>query len=271
MNDAITDDLRLAHMLADAADAASMDRFRTSDLHCELKADQTLVTDADLAVEAAVRSMLGRVRQRDAILGEEQGESGYGPRRWVIDPIDGTANYARGVSVWATLIALEIDEQPVLGVVSAPALGRRWWASQEGGAWTGRTLMHGSPLQVSDVATIEHAFLTYSDIDAWVASGHGQEFVDLLRMVERSRGFGDFWNYMLVAEGGVDIAAEPKLARHDMSACAIIVTEAGGQFTNLDGDEGPVGPGALASNGLLHEALQRQLSGIDDPGPAAPL
>jgi histidinol-phosphatase len=255
----LTDDLRLAHLLADDADSITMSRFKALDLHVTAKPDLTPVSDADTAVEEALRRTLSRARPRDAVQGEEMPDTGWGPRRWVIDPIDGTANFIRGVPVWGTLIALLIHDEVAVGVVSAPALGRRWWASLGGGAYAGKSLMSAAPCRVSDVARIEDASLSYASISAWVEAGQGQEFVDLLRSCWRTRAFGDFWSYMLLAEGGVDIACEPELALHDMAACAIVVTEAGGRFTDLDGRPGPLGAGAYATNGRLHDAVLTQL------------
>ncbi|MGO1974212.1 MAG: inositol monophosphatase family protein [Propionibacteriaceae bacterium] len=260
----LTDDLRLAHLLADDADSLTMNRFKALDLHVTSKPDLSPVTDADTAVEEAVRRTLGRVRPRDAVHGEEMDDTGWGPRRWVVDPIDGTKNYVRGVPVWATLIALMVDDQVAVGVVSAPALGRRWWASLGGGAYAGKSLMQAGECHVSDVETIEDASLSYSSIGGWVDSGHGQPFVDLMRSTWRTRAYGDFWSYMLLAEGSVDIAAEPDLALHDMAACSIVVTEAGGRFTNVAGDSGPTGPGAVATNGRLHDSVLARLNGTED-------
>ena len=256
----LTDDLRLAHLLADDADSITMSRFKALDLHVTSKPDLTPVTDADTAVEEAIRRTLGRARPRDAVQGEELEDTGWGPRRWVIDPIDGTKNFVRGVPVWATLISLLINDQVVLGVVSAPALSRRWWASVGGGAYAGKSLMSASEIHVSDVAQIEDASLSYASISPWVEAGQGQQFVDLLRACWRTRAYGDFWSYMLLAEGGVDIACEPELALHDMAACSVIVTEAGGRFTDLEGRPGPLGTGAYATNGRLHDAVLAQLS-----------
>ena len=149
----LTDDLRLAHLLADDADSITMSRFKSLDLHVTAKPDLTPVSDADTAAEQAIRRTLSRARPRDAVHGEEMGDTGWGPRRWVVDPIDGTKNFVRGVPVWATLIALMIGDQPVVGVVSAPALGRRWWASLGGGAYAGKSLMSASQIRVSNVAT----------------------------------------------------------------------------------------------------------------------
>jgi len=255
MADNLIDDLRLAHMLADAADSITIERFRARDLDVSLKPDRTEVSDADKGVEDAVRRTLSTARPRDAFHGEESGDSGWGPRRWVVDPIDGTANYVRGVPVWATLIALMIEDKPVVSVVSAPALSRRWWAHEDGGAYTGKGLLSGRKMSVSSVRWVSDAFMSYSSLNGWVQSGRGRQFGDLLRSAHRTRAFGDFWSYMLVAEGAVDIACEPELALHDMAALVPIVTEAGGKFTSIDGDPGPMGPGALATNGVLHEEV----------------
>lgn len=256
----LTDDLRLAHLLADDADSITTNRFKALDLHVVSKPDLTPVTDADTAVEEALRRTLSRARPRDAVHGEELPDTGWGPRRWVIDPIDGTKNFVRGVPVWATLIALMINDEVAVGVVSAPALGRRWWASLGGGAYAGKSLMSATPCRVSDVATIEDSSLSYSSVSGWVESGRGQPFVDLMRSCWRTRAFGDFWSYMLLAEGAVDIACEPELALHDMAACSIVVTEAGGQFSDLTGVPGPRGGNAVATNGRLHQAVLEQLA-----------
>jgi histidinol-phosphatase len=256
----LTDDLRLAHLLADDADSITMSRFKALDLHVTAKPDLTPVSDADTAVEEAIRRTLSRARPRDAVHGEEMADTGWGPRRWVVDPIDGTKNFVRGVPVWATLIALMINDEVVVGVVSAPALSRRWWATKGSGAYVGKSLMSATECHVSDVATVEDASLSYAEISEWVDAGRGQEFVDLLRSVWRTRAYGDFWSYMLVAEGGVDIACEPELSLHDMAACSIVVTEAGGTFTDLEGTPGPLGAGACATNGRLHETVLAQLT-----------
>ena len=248
-----TDDLRLAHVLADDADSITMDRFKALDLHVMSKPDLSPVTDADQAVEDGIRRTLSRVRSRDAVLGEEQGSSGHSQRRWIVDPIDGTKNYVRGVPVWATLIALSIDDEIVLGVVSAPQLQRRWWASKGNGAFTGRSLLKAVQCQVSDVRRLEDASLSYSSLSGWDDRGRLDDFLSLSRRCWRTRAYGDFWSYMLLAEGTVDIAAEPELELYDMAALDVIVREAGGRFTSLDGTDGPFGGNALATNGHLHE------------------
>ena len=249
-----TDDLRLAHVLADDADSLSMARFKALDLHVMSKPDLTPVTDADRAVEEGIRRTLSRARSRDAVLGEEHGSSGHSQRRWIVDPIDGTKNFVRGVPVWATLIALAVDDEVVLGVVSAPALQRRWWASKGHGAWTGRSLMKATKCEVSDVRRLEDSSLSYSSLSGWDERDRLSDFVSLSRRCWRTRAYGDFWSYMLVAEGAVDLAAEPELELYDMAALDVIVREAGGRFTSLDGTEGPYGGNAIASNGHLHDA-----------------
>ncbi|MDR1851802.1 MAG: histidinol phosphatase [Propionibacteriaceae bacterium] len=256
----LVDDLRLAHVLADQADKISMARYRAQDLKIDRKPDFTPVSDADLAVEDQIRTTLARSRPRDAVHGEEREDTGYGERVWVIDPIDGTSNYVRGVPVWATLVALMENDQPVVGMVSAPALGRRWWASRGAGAFVGRSIVASQPCHVSKVRSLDDAYLSYSEVAEWVDAGLGQQFANLMATCWRSRGFGDFWNYMLVAEGAVDLAGEPELELHDMAACAIIVQEAGGMFTSIDGKPGVSGPGGLASNGLLHNQALAMLS-----------
>lgn len=254
------DDLRLAHLLADNADSISEARFKAQDLQVSAKPDRSAVTDADQAIEAAIRKTLASARPRDAVHGEEMADTGSSNRRWVIDPIDGTANFVRGVPVWATLIALMEDDIVRVGLVSAPLLGRRWWASEGDGAWTGRNLFRAARLAVSKVNRVEDAFVSYSSLNGWVNSGRGQGFVDLLRDAGRTRAFGDFWSYMMVAEGAVDVACEPELELYDMAALDVIVREAGGRFTDLDGNAGPFGGNAVCTNGLLHDEILQRLN-----------
>jgi histidinol-phosphatase len=259
-----TDDLRLAHVLADDADSITTSRFRALDLHVMSKPDLTPVTDADQAVEESIRRTLSRVRSRDAITGEEQGSSGHSQRRWIVDPIDGTKNFVRGVPVWATLVALAVDDEVVLSVVSAPQLQRRWWASAGNGAWTGRSLLKATRCTVSDVRRLEDASLSYSSLHGWEERDRLEDFISLMRRCWRTRAYGDFWSYMLVAEGAVDIATEPELQVYDMAALDVIVREAGGSFTSLDGTEGPFGGNALATNGHLHDAVLSFLGSLPD-------
>jgi len=268
MASSFTDDLRLAHVLADDADSLTMSRFKALDLHVTTKPDLTPVSDADLAVEDVIRRTLGRARPRDAVQGEEQGSTGWGPRRWVVDPIDGTSNFVRGVPVWGTLIALVVEDEVVVGCVSAPALGRRWWASKGFGSWTGRSLMSAKPCRVSDVDELSDASFAYSSLSGWEAVDRLAAFVAFTRRCWRTRAYGDFWSYMLVAEGAVDIAAEPELALHDMAALDIVVREAGGRFTGLDGVPGPFGGNAIATNGRLHETALAFLGHVADDVPS---
>ena len=247
-------DLDLAHSLADIADRISLSRFRARDLQVDTKPDLTPVSDADRAVEQALRSELAATRPGDAVCGEEFGLSGDSPRQWVIDPIDGTKNYVRGVPVWATLIALLDDGNPVVGMVSAPALGRRWWAARGDGAWGSTIDGDVRRLQVSGVRTIADASLSYSSLGGWGGPTGRAAILTLIDEVWRSRAFGDFWSYMLVAEGAVDLAAEPELSLWDMAALAPIVVEAGGRFTGLNGRDGVHEGSAIASNGVLHSA-----------------
>jgi len=259
-----TDDLRLAHLLADDADSISADRFKALDLHVMTKPDLTPVSDADRAVEESIRRTLSRARSRDAITAEEEGSSGTAARRWIVDPIDGTKNFVRGVPVWATLISLAVEDEVVMSVVSAPLLGRRWWASKDQGSWTGKSLMKATRNQVSDVRRLEDASLAYASLDGWEERGRLDDFMALMRRCWRTRGYGDFWSYMLLAEGAVDIAAEPELEVYDMAALVPIVNEAGGVFTSLDGEDGPWGGNALATNGHLHDAALSFLGSVPD-------
>jgi histidinol-phosphatase len=258
------DDLALAHVLADTADSISMARFRALDLRVRAKPDMTPVSDADTAVEKALRATLARTRPRDGVLGEEYGvreaAAGAGTRQWVIDPIDGTKNFIRGVPIWATLIALMNGDEPVVGLVSAPALGRRWWAATGHGAYAGRHPATASPLRVSGVRRLGDASFCFSDLSGWEESGRLEAMLDLMRQTWRTRAYGDFYGYMLVAEGAVDVMVEPELSLWDLAALIPIVTEAGGTFTDLAGRRGPGGGSAVASNGPLHEDLLARLT-----------
>jgi len=255
------EDLALAHRMADAADAITLTRYLALDLTVTTKPDNTPVTDADKSAEDALRALLRAHRPADGIVGEEFGTEGVErDRYWVIDPIDGTKNFLRGVPTWATLIGLiERDsagaEKVVVGVVSAPALFRRWYAYEGGGAFVivnKESGASGSPrrLSVSEVSRIEDASISYSDFVGW--GDRLPAFRALLEKAWRTRAHGDFWSHMLVAEGAVDIAVEPSLALWDMAALDIIVREAGGTFTNLDGVPGSHGGNAISSNGALH-------------------
>lgn len=249
-------DLELALRLADVADRISLDRFLAADLRVDSKPDLTPVSDADLAVERALRAELADARPDDSVLGEEFGDTLPGAsRQWVIDPIDGTKNFVRGVPIWATLIALVDRGEIVVGVVSAPALARRWWAALGSGAFTRFAGGAARRLQVSGVGSVQDAALGYTDLPEWDAAGRGAGFAQLQRQCWRSRGFGDFYPYVLVAEGALDIAAEPELSLWDVAALVPIVTEAGGRITGIDGRRADVTVrSALATNGPLHPA-----------------
>ncbi|MFB1296524.1 histidinol-phosphatase [Mycobacterium sp. pW049] len=247
-------DLDLALRLADDADALTMQRFGAVDLRVETKPDMTPATDADLDTEKLLRAGLGRHRPDDSVFGEEfGGTKEFTGRQWVVDPIDGTKNFVRGVPVWSTLIALLADGVPVVGVVSAPALGRRWWAAEGQGAFTsfgGATRR----ISVSGVGDLDSASLSFSDLTTgW--DDLRPRFVELLDSVWRVRGYGDFWSYCLVAEGAVDAAVEPEVKLWDLAPLDILVREAGGRFTDLAGKPGPHGGSAVATNGLLHDTV----------------
>jgi histidinol-phosphatase len=244
-------DLSLALSLADAADEITMKSLRRATLSVRIKEDRSPVSEADEAVETMIRERLGQERPSDAIVGEEFGTSGTSGRQWVIDPIDGTMNYVRGVPVFATLIALEIDRKLQVGVVSAPAMNRRWWAARGDGAFC-----NGNPLKISDVRSIKKAFVGYSSIRDFKPH---DGLLRLLYACERSRGFGDFWMHMLVAEGALDAAMEPRVAHWDMAAVQIVVEEAGGRFTNFEGEARPDGGSAVSTNGVLHDKVLRYL------------
>jgi histidinol phosphatase-like enzyme (inositol monophosphatase family) len=237
-----------------------MRRFRALDLSVQSKPDLSPVTDADLATEESLRNVLRRARPRDAMLGEEYGRSGVGQRCWVVDPIDGTANFVRGVPVWATLIGLMADGDAVVGVVSAPALGRRWWGARDGGAWTGRSLTKASACRVSEVTRLQEASLSYSDLASWEQAGKLDQFIRLARSVWRTRAYGDFWSHVLVAEGAVDISAESEVSLWDLAAVQVIVQEAGGMFSDLAGNMTPDGGSVLCTNGQLHDDALHMLT-----------
>ncbi|MGU3431474.1 histidinol-phosphatase [Actinomycetes bacterium M1A6_2h] len=253
-------DLELALRMADTADAITRDRFRAVDLRVDDKPDLTPVSDADLAVESAVRELLAAERPDDAVLGEEfGGDASFEGRQWVVDPIDGTKNFVRAVPIWATLVALLEDGVPVVGVVSAPALNRRWWASAGGGAFGSHNGETPRRLRVSEVGDIGSASLSFASLSGWRELGLREKFVDLTDAVWRVRGYGDFFSYCLLSEGGLDIATEPEVSLWDLAPLDILVREAGGRFTSLNGADGPHGGSAVATNGLLHDEILARL------------
>lgn len=249
----ITADLALALTLADAADAVSLSRFRALDLQVESKPDLTPVSDADREVEQVLRGALAIERPTDSVLGEEFGTVGTSSRRWVIDPIDGTKAFVRGVPVWATLIALMDGDAVIVGVASAPALGRRWWAAQGMGAFTRDVDGSERQLTVSKVSKLSDAWLSYSTGRSWAEFNLQTGFDALTHSVWHTRAYGDFWSHLMVAEGAIDLAAEPVVEIYDVAAIDIIVREAGGTFTGTDGQPGPQRRSVLTSNGLLHQ------------------
>jgi len=261
-------ELEFALTLADIADEISLARYRALDLVITTKPDNSPVTDADKAVERAIIDAIASQYPSDGVVGEEFGSNGSKDRYWVIDPIDGTKNFVRGVPTWATLIALVENAEVVASVVASPALYRRWYASAGGGAYVsegasgpgsvGKTESAPRKLAVSKVSQLSDASISYSDFQGWGA--RRANFEKLLDGAWRTRGLGDFWSHMLVAEGAVDVAIEPSLALWDMAALDLIVREAGGRFTSLDGIDGPFGPNAISTNGALHGSILEALN-----------
>jgi histidinol-phosphatase len=245
------DDLALALDLADLADGITMSRFQASDLVIETKPDLTPVSEADRAVEQALRERIAAVRPGDAVIGEEYGAGGdaKSARQWIVDPIDGTKSYVRGMPIWATLVALSVAGEVTVGVVSAPALGRRWWAQRGAGAF-----VNGRPIHVSSVARLDDAVLAWSGIGEWDEIGRADVVIELARRCWRSRGVGDAWQYMLVAEGAAEIALDPVVSVWDLAAVQVVVEEAGGRFTDFGGVRTAAGGDGIATNGLVHEA-----------------
>jgi histidinol-phosphatase len=253
----VDSDLELALRLADAADAITLDRFRAADLQVTRKPDRTPVTDADTTAEDALRRLIATERPGDAVLGEERGgevpESGRG---WVLDPIDGTKNFSRGMPAWASLIALTVHGEPVVGVASAPALGKRWWAATGAGAWTSDA--PGGPprrIAVSGVADLDAAYLSTTDLQTFGEQGTRERYLRLVDACWVSRAFGDFWQHCLVAEGVIDVAVDPEANAWDLAALAPILTEAGGMLTDLTGAPTFAGGDGISSNGRVHEAV----------------
>ena len=249
----LSDELALALRLADAADAVTMARFDAADLDVRTKSDASPVTEADLATERAIRGVLADERPADGVLGEEFGVSGDTARQWIIDPIDGTANYLKGIPMWTTLIALAIDGVPRVGVASQPALGRRWWAATGLGAWTNTPGGQPARLAVSGTSSIADASVSFQSIAQWDEVGRSDDLLRLSRAVWRDRGYGDTWPYMLLAEGRLEFVAEFGVKEYDIAALVPIVTEAGGRFTDIDGADSISSRSSLATNGALHD------------------
>ena len=254
----MNEDLAFAFELADLADSLSLPRFRATDLVIETKPDMTPVTEADRAVEQALRDLIARRRPSDGVVGEEFGDDGGLAARWIIDPIDGTKNYVRGIPVWGTLIALEEHGQTQVGMVSAPALGRRWWAARGEGAFADE-----HRVRVSEVGRLEDAQFLFGGLKGWKKTGFLEDVLALALRCWRARGFGDFWMHMLVAEGAAEIAAEPEVSLWDLAAVKLIVEEAGGRFTDLSGRATPSGGSAVSTNGILHDEVMAILTGSE--------
>jgi histidinol-phosphatase len=270
----VESDTELALRLADAADGITVARFRAHDLTVDRKPDRTPVTDADLAVEDRIRELLAIARPDDRIAGEERGGTVGDGRTWLIDPVDGTKNFLRGVPAWATLIALITDGTPVVGVASAPALGRRWWAAAGAGAWSSTGAGGAATrISVSAVDELDNAYLSTTDLGSWIKYHSRDAYLALVDACWESRAFGDFWQHCLVAEGAMDVAAEAIVNAWDVAALQVIVTEAGGHFTDLTGRPTYDGGSALSTNGRLHDAALALLrhSAATGSGPTAPL
>jgi histidinol-phosphatase len=256
------DDLALALRLADTADAITLARFRAADLRVTRKPDRTPVTDADTATEDALRAMLGAERAGDAVLGEERGgEVSENGRGWVLDPIDGTKNFSRGMVPWATLIALTAHGRAVVGVASAPALGRRWWGAAGLGAWVSEAGGPPRRISVSGVADLADAYLSTTDFRTFSAHGELPHWLALADACWEARALGDFWQHVLVAEGVIDLAVDREAGVWDLAALAPIVVEAGGRLTDLTGADTHAGGSALTTNGAVHDAALGLLGG----------
>lgn len=287
--DVVRADLDLALLLADRADEVTMAAFRRADLRVETKPDLTPVSEADHAAEEVIRTGVADARPGDAVLGEEHGTTGSGNRRWIVDPIDGTKSYVRGLPVWATLIAVEVDGTHTVGVASAPALGRRWWAGRGLGAYAaaprparppgpadppGASGSEATPIRVSAVRALSDAQLSGSTLRDWEPHGGVGRVLALAMRCGRDRSFGDFWSHVLVAEGACDIGLDPIASLWDLAALQVIVEEAGGRFTDLSGVDRADGGSAVSTNGLLHAEVLGLLTGnagVSPPGPAGPL
>ncbi|RLP76597.1 histidinol phosphatase [Mycetocola tolaasinivorans] len=256
------DDLVFALELAALADAESLPRYAAANLKHGVKADGSVVTEADTATERVLRAAIEHGRPEDGFFGEETGEhAGRSTRRWIIDPIDGTANFLRGVPNWGTLIALEIDGVPVLGVVSAPALGLRWWAQTGHGAWRQQGTREPTRLRVSAVDRVDQASLSFQSVESWSDAGHLDALLELCADVWRDRAYGDLWAYMLLAEGALDAVCEFNVFAYDLAAVIPIVREAGGTCTDVNGRSSHTSGNLLATNGPLHEQIRARITG----------
>jgi len=258
------DDLELALRAIDVADRITLSAFRRPSLAVETKADLSPVTEADRAAEIAIRELIARERPADAVVGEEMGSTGSGTRRWFIDPIDGTVNFVRGIPVWATLLGLEVEGSMQLGVASAPALGRRWWAQRGEGAFVAAPQDRGERIHVSYVATLSGSGISSASMADFPEP---ERLVELAQKVKRDRGFGDFWSHMLVAEGACEVGLDPVVSIWDIAPLQVIIEEAGGKFTDFAGTRRLGGGSAVSSNGLVHDEVIAVLSGSRPTGP----
>ncbi len=247
------EDLAFAHELADLAGDIAMRYFRGS-FEVTIKADRTPVTEADLAIEAAIRDTVRSRFPDDGVLGEEGGLEGDGTRRWIVDPIDGTKNFADGIQIWSTLIALAVDDRPVVGVVSLPALGERYEAARGLGA-----RLNGEPIRVSRADRLERSFVVFAGMEDWLSGPYAPGVHDLVRRARRNRGFGDAWGHCLVARGSADVMIELELATWDFAALEVIVEEAGGRISRFDGSPLAHGGSVLTTNGRLHDEIVAML------------
>ena len=246
---AFDEELEFAHELADLAGEIGLGYFRGS-FEVTIKPDRTPVTEADLSIESAIRDAVEQRYPGDSVLGEEGGLRGEGRRRWIVDPIDGTKNFADGVQIWSNLIALAVDDEPVLGVVNLPALGERYDASRGGGA-----RMNGAPIHVSRADRVPRSFVVFAGMGDWLSGPYAAGVQQLVSDARRDRGFGDAWGHCLVARGSADVMIELELATWDFAALQVIVEEAGGRITQFDGAPLVHGGTVLTTNGSLHEEI----------------
>jgi histidinol-phosphatase len=248
------EELAFAHQVADQAGEIALSYFR-NDPEVTWKPDATPVTEADIATEAMIREEIRRRFPDDAIRGEEGGVEGSSDRMWIVDPIDGTRNYAMGIQIWANLLALKVGDEYMLGLANAPGIGERYAAVRGGGAtW------NGEPMHVSNVATTGGGMIVFGDVEAWAGTGQQERFLAVIQGAQRSRGFGDFWGHMLVARGAAVAMIEPELSEWDFAPLVVIVTEAGGRVTQVDGTAPVHGGSLVSSNGLVHDEVLAALS-----------
>ena len=252
------EELAFAHQVADRAGELTLSYFR-HDPEVTWKPDATPVTEADIATEAMIREQIRRRFPDDAIRGEEGGEEGgaegTSDRVWIVDPIDGTRNYAMGIQIWANLLALKVGDDYVLGLANAPGIGERYAAVKSGGAtW------NGEPMHVSDVASTADGMVVFGDVEAWRDTAQQERFLSVVQGAQRSRGFGDFWGHMLVARGAAVAMIEPELSEWDYAPLIVIVTEAGGRVTQVDGSPPVHGGSLVSSNALVHDEVLRGLA-----------